>query len=86
MGIVVYIVIGYFVTRNMTDSRDEFFGALMLIWPWLLLGSIVKRILVYFNIYHPFFKYFFVTVAVIAIIALFIIYSDNLFPIIIHTK
>ncbi len=77
--IVVYIVIGYFVTKEITTSRDEFFGALMLLWPIILVGRVVQKIQDYYNVDYPFLKYLFVSVIIIAIGFLFLIYSNALF-------
>jgi len=77
--IVVYIVIGYFVTKEITDARDEFFGALLCIWPLILVGRIVQKIQNYYNVDYPFLKYLFVTLVIIAIGFIFLIYSNALF-------
>lgn len=75
----IYLVIGYFVVRHDPSiyADGEVLGALMILWPALLLGRLANRIK--FVQQYPIFKYVFTIVIALAVTVLLFLYAAILF-------
>ena len=55
IGFVLYLIVGYFVVNRFSEieANGEILAILMLLWPLLLIGKIIKTILLKIGFYPP---------------------------------
>ena len=81
IGISIYLIIGYLVVKSFdsVSADGEILGALILLWPILVLGKYTKLGLLKIGCYHKSIEYIFTGLIVIAVLFLLLLYSKTLF-------
>lgn len=73
--IIIYLIIGYFVIKHFSEieANGEILGALIFLWPVLVLGKMIKSVLTKVGMYHPIIGNIFAILISLAILWLFFI-------------
>lgn len=80
---IAYLIMGYFYVKyampDIDSTSGEVLGALMAIWPILLLGIIVKVFLKRIGLYHPIFEKYFTIIISIIVVAIILYHYATIF-------
>jgi len=77
--VIIYLIIGFFVTKAMTNTDGEVRGALIFLWPLLLLGIWIRRVLNHFGLYSKWIEQVFVSIVAFLVVILLFIHFSTLF-------
>ena len=84
IGIIVYLIVGYLYVKGTMSGADggpdgEVLGALIAIWPLLLLGVLVGGVLKRLGIYNKFIERVFIAIISFLVVALILYHLTTLF-------